>query len=69
MFHIIKFDRNEYHPDEISNLTEGLQNILPKNDKVLILPYGIDFLIDIPKEELIFIRDTINKYLMESEES
>lgn len=56
MFHIIKFDMNQYDPIAIQDYCIQIKKILKNDDMVLALPYGIDFLYNCPKEEINFYK-------------
>lgn len=44
-------------------MIKQLQTVLPEEDSIMTLPYGIDVLLNVPKEELISIRNYIDNYL------
>ena len=66
MIHIIKYDTKKYPPEEIYQIVCDLQNKYLE-DNVIGIPYGIDFLYDVPIEELKSFRNTIDKIIGDNE--
>ena len=63
MFNILKVDTNKIELNEAYDIALELRKVLGKDDAVLVLPYGIDILLDVPIEEIISIRDTLNSVI------
>ena len=44
MFHILKFDLEKYSPEDISSACKQIAEMIPKEDRVLAMPYGLDWI-------------------------
>lgn len=73
MFHILKFDLEKYSPEDISSACKQIAEMIPKEDRVLAMPYGLDWIQDYPIEALKslynYIGEYINNYEKEIKES
>ena len=63
MTHIIKFDPERTVLEELRATADQLREILPKDDMLIVLPYGVDLLMDVPVDELIVIRNHLNEII------
>lgn len=63
MINILKVDTNKVDIDTACRAAEQLRKVLNEEDVILVLPYGIDILLDVPIEEIISIRDNLDKII------
>ncbi len=63
MINILKVDTNKIDTDTTYKVATQLRKVLNEEDVVLVLPYGIDVLLDVPIEEIISIRDNLNEII------
>jgi len=63
MINILKVDTNKIDIDTTYKIATQLRKVLNEEDVVLVLPYGIDILLDVPIEEIISIRDNLNEII------
>jgi len=63
MINILKVDTNKIDTDTTYKIATQLHKVLNEEDVVLVLPYGIDVLLDVPIEEIISIRDNLNEII------
>lgn len=63
MINILKVDTNKIDIDTTYKIATQLRKVLNEEDVVLVLPYGIDVLLDVPIEEIISIRDNLNEII------
>ena len=63
MINILKIDTNRVEVEETYDLVKGLQEVLDEKDSIIVLPYGIDLLLDVPIEEVISVRDSLNRII------
>lgn len=63
MFNIIKFDINKIDVNTVYEIANNLKSVLDDGDTIIVLPYGIDILLDVPIEEIISIRNSLNEII------
>lgn len=63
MINILKVDTNKVDIDTACRAAAQLHKALNEEDVVLVLPYSIDVLLDVPIEEIISIRDNLNEII------
>lgn len=63
---IFKYDINKITIDRLYEETVRLKNALPE-EKILVIPYGIDILTDCTLEELYRFRNDLNNIIAEKE--
>lgn len=63
MIHILKFDPEIIPLDSLETYFKNLKEVLDKDDIVITFPYGIDFLYNIPIDEVINMRNQLNEII------
>ena len=63
MFHILKFDLKKYSPEDIQQRFKQIAEILPEGDRLIALPYGIDWIYDYPIDAIKSLHDYIEEYI------
>ncbi len=63
MFNILKFDINKIDVNTVYEIANDLKSVLDDGDTIIALPYGIDILLDVPIEEIISIRNSLNEII------
>lgn len=59
MVNILYFDPFRTVTEDIPEIYDQLQKVLPE-DTIIALPYGMSLMMDVPVEELMYMRDSIN---------
>ena len=63
MIHILKFDSETIPLDSLETYFKNLKEVLDKDDIVIAFPYGIDFLYNIPIDEVINMRNQLDEII------
>lgn len=69
MINIFSFDLDKYDIDEVRNMYQAIEKVLPKDDILIAIPKHCDFYHDVPIETLYYYRKMFDDIIEERQRS
>ena len=69
MINILSFDLDKYDMDEVRDMYQAIEKVLPDEDTLIAIPKHCDFYHDVPIETLYYYRQMFDDLIQERQRS